>query len=394
MNHKSINIKIFCLAIIFYGLFGLAKSSQAATKNAASCRFADVQAACNSAASGDVIIIPSCAQTDWGANTLEIDKSNLTVQGQGVGNTIISGSDTGIYPKGELANGLRITGIEFRNFNMAIYNYNNHDEGVKNLRVDHCKFLNNAIVFNSYGHITGVFDHDVFEDISAGFRIFGDDNATATFPFVLGTSDAIFVEDSTLLVNNTCPSHFITSRTGSRYVIRHNTFTYNIGCGWVATIDAHGMCEGSDFEQRGSFTFEVYNNTINGTAGANGKTFQFRGGQGVVFNNNITSYNINTPYLFLDDYRVSQSDCATSCYQGCCTTYPCTDQINHTYVWNNTFMGGPLDVESCDENFIKLGRDYWTTDPGYVPYTYPHPLTQSGQSDTVAPSAPSGLTVQ
>lgn len=407
MKFKLLNFKF--LLIIATVFFGWAGKSLADTHTAASCSFASVQTAYNASSNGDTVSIPTCSETNWGTNTLTIAKANLTIMGQGVGKTILSGDiNSGMFftsNNGIGSNNLRITGIELRNANYGVYINNTRSESIQNLRIDHCKFYNNYAAFENYGHITGVLDNNIFEDEKgAAIRLFGDDNRTATFPFPLGTSDALFLEDSTILINNNFPNHLITSRAGSKYVVRHNTITYNMASGWVATIDAHGMCEGSINEQRGSFTFEVYNNTINGTQGANGKTFQFRGGQGVIFNNNITSYNTNTPYLFLDDYRVSQSDCATKCYQGCCTTYPCTDQINHTYVWNNTFMSGPLNVASADEDFIQLGRDYFTSAmPNYTPYTYPHPLTVGSSPtpmptptptpDTTPPAAPSGLVI-
>jgi hypothetical protein len=374
--HKKEGLFVLLLGII------MAVQANAATINAASCLQSAVQAAIDSAQSGDTIAIPSCAETNWGTSTVTISKSGLTILGQGIGSTILSADpNDGMFFKsvnGEGSNNLRITGIEFRNSNYGVWVYNNKAESIKNLRIDLCKFSNVNAVFENSGHVTGVLDHNLFVDVKGeAVRLFGDDDRTATFPFPMGTGDALFLEDNTMLVNNNFPAHFITSRMGSRYVVRHNTFTYNMASGWSATIDAHGMCEGSANEQRGSFTFEVYDNIWNGTQGANGKILQFRGGQGVVFSNRVTSYNVNTPFLFLDDYRLD-SDCATSCYQGCCTSYPCTDQITQTYVWNNTFMTGPLEISSTNENYIRLGRDYWTTPmPGYTPYTYPHPLALS-----------------
>ena len=362
----------------------------AATHTAASCSYEDVLAAYTAASAGDTIEIPTCNTepiTDWGSSSwIEVEKPNLTFRGQGVGKTIIAATNGKFFNSAVRtdANGLRIAGIEFRNASFGMYINNKYNESIQNLRIDHCKFYNIYTALNNYGHITGVIDNNIFEDMTGSIiRLFGDDDRDATFPFELGTSNALFFEDNVMIVNNNFPPHFITSRVGSRYVVRYNTFTYNKGGGWSATIDAHGTCEGSSNEQRGSFTWEVYENTFNGTQGANGKTFQFRGGQGVVFNNKITSYNTNIPFLYLDDYRIPYSNC----YEGQCTEYPCRDQINNTYIWNNTFMGGPLNINSRDEDFIQNGRDYFLYEPagGYTPYTYPHPLRK--------PSPPQNLRI-
>ena len=61
------------------------------------------------------------------------------------------------------------------------------------------------------------------------------------------------------------------------------------------------------------------------------------------------------------------------------------------YFWGNTLNGVPTGGESDYPN-IQEGRDYinGTPKPGYVPYTYPHPLTLSGYTITNNPT--NGLT--
>lgn len=94
--------------------------------------------------------------------------------------------------------------------------------------------------------------------------------------------------------------------------------------------------------------------------------------------------------------------------------YPCRDQIGRstdeyiwtveapfprqqhepTYVWNNKYNEQEMSVSqhSCNlsRSHIMPGRDYLTIErPGYIPYTYPHPLAQSDTAIT----APSNLTI-
>jgi hypothetical protein len=70
--------------------------------------------------------------------------------------------------------------------------------------------------------------------------------------------------------------------------------------------------------------------------------------------------------------------------------YPCNDQIGRTtnqalaplYQWGNNFRGNTspiiqINAETRMKLHILSGRDYYDNKPmpGYVPYTYPHPLT-------------------
>ncbi|MBN1676690.1 MAG: hypothetical protein JXR37_36940 [Kiritimatiellae bacterium] len=94
--------------------------------------------------------------------------------------------------------------------------------------------------------------------------------------------------------------------------------------------------------------------------------------------------------------------------------YPCLDQVGRApdveaahvqpqlacpfYAWNNTVNGQNLNpwvknggVSPCGEqDHIQRGRDYFvdTPRPGYVPYTYPHPLTGGA---VPLPAAPTNL---
>lgn len=57
------------------------------------------------------------------------------------------------------------------------------------------------------------------------------------------------------------------------------------------------------------------------------------------------------------------------------------------YIWNNTSDGAPYNTFSAETSNIKQGIHYFdnTALPGYVPYTYPHPLV-SGASPTPTPA--------
>jgi hypothetical protein len=54
------------------------------------------------------------------------------------------------------------------------------------------------------------------------------------------------------------------------------------------------------------------------------------------------------------------------------------EQLEPVYSWNNTFNGAP-GLLILGSVHVQAGRDYFdnTPLPGYVPYPYPHPLTQA-----------------
>jgi len=380
MKTKTFKTNLFpiLLPILFCcGVF--IPEARAATINAVSCSQADVQSAINSAGDGGTVTVPT-GNCNW-SGTININKQRLTIQGAGVGQTIITSSDQLFSTVGESANGLRVTAIEFRNCVQCFYfdGSGSPKEATKNFRIDQCKFKDVYVAFETDGEATGVLDHNVFED-SYGTRIYGSNSASATFPFTMGTSNAVFFEDNTIDMISTCQPHFIASNSGARYVLRHNTFNLTkTGCGWLDTIDAHGHCEVAG---RGSFTWEVYNNVFNTPNESNDiRLMHFRGGQGLVYGNSASGR--TTINISLNEYAYCSPPCVESC-----SSYPCKDQINHTYIWNNAQIWL---WDSC-ENAIQKGRDYYETQmPGYTPYTYPHPLV--GGTDS-PPSPPKNIRIR
>jgi hypothetical protein len=338
-----------------------------------SCSFSDVQAAIKAASPGDVLSLPS-GSTSW-SSSLVINKQNLTLRGNGIGATIISCGSKSISLTGETANNLHISGIEFHSGSQLIFvsGTGTPRQGIKNLRVDHCKFVGTNVAIETNGAATGVFDHCVFEN-TYGARLYGSNDATARPPFKLGTSDALFFEDNTINVTASGnPPHFIASNSFSKYVIRHNTFNYKKSL-WDI-VDAHGACE---VKGRGSATWEIYENNFSIIASMN-RIIHLRGGQGVVFNNVFQGYTPTKP-VTITDYAACNGPCTQSC-----TTYPCPDLINHAYFWNNKIGTKLVDPVNVCTKMLSLNRDYFFGQmPNYTPYTYPHPLTSVMDSGAVS----------
>ena len=87
--------------MLFFGIFGLAKSSWAACAGsspnltAADASYAEVNACVTASTYGDTITIPAGSK-DWGSNTLTITKG-VWLKGAGIGQTVINWSGTGIH---------------------------------------------------------------------------------------------------------------------------------------------------------------------------------------------------------------------------------------------------------------------------------------------------------
>jgi len=361
--------------LLFVGsaLLFASHASAATTRTMSSCSEDAWDAAYASAQSGDTVAFPvgPCTLT----MTKSIGKANLTIQGRGEGVSIVNGGFTG---SGASANGGRITGIEFRG-GLAWHWKGSPSSRLQDFRIDHCVFREGPTFIELDGATVRsmVVDHTTYAKItSSANRIFGQKHSTETFPFVLGTDEGVYFEDN-VVTNAKDMAHFIASRAGSRYVVRHNSFTVSH---WD-TLDAHDNNEQKS--ERGSFTWEVYENRFVFPNDSNNNTrrvIHMRGGQGVIFNN---YFNYALPRAInLNSYMMMNGVCERD-------EPECSEHINHTYVWGNkddcgsdlvNCAGGTLmDVIVYDQGPTRRlieNVDYWlSAAPGYVPYTYPHPRT-------------------
>jgi len=371
---------------------------------AASTDLEDVQAAVDSAQSGDVVLIPEGSSV-W-TSTLQIpDGKKITLLGSGKEETVIS-SDT-LVPSSLInmgASGSRITDM---GFNLA------NDNGVgitvrgEGWRVDNCRFDNEidntieGVSVRGYstddGCPVGLVDHCEFNNIRV--IVTGDASLMAhgiwAEPLRIGTNNALFVEDC--VFNFTQFGNVMDANYGGRYVFRYNIVN-------DAYIEAHSV-QGNN---RATRSWEVYGNTINQVERDMWAPFFLRGGTGVVFDNTVTGSWSSGPTIIVDNRRTFQdlgdgglAD-GTSPWDGNedSTGYPARDQIGRStdqwlwtdenpyppqeydpfYQWNNTHEGSNIDVyvhNNCGVH-IQENRDYYNNveRPDYTPYTYPHPLIE------------------
>jgi len=284
----------------FLMLICLSAVAHATIINSKSCSSTDIQAAINSASTGDTVVVPSGSCT-WTAS-VTINKKGIILQGAGLDVTTITdsvaGQTSGLIVTGASAtNFVRITGFTFAE-GAGIAQSNN---GMVNLdgkmfdvafRFDHNKLVipdgasRGIVVIDIYGLI----DHLTVDESAAGSNssqsvsIWGSNDGTDggftpwMQPLTLGTDKAVYVEDSTF--NYPAVSGFndtgFDSYGGARWVIRHNTIINTEFCG------GHGTDSG---DRRSAFSGEFYSNTLTNNSGGHREACRFRGGTGVLYAN-------------------------------------------------------------------------------------------------------------
>jgi hypothetical protein len=209
-----------------------------------------------------------------------------------------------------------------------------------------------------------------------------------------GTSNFIFIENNTFEFHR----HAITSGQGGLYVARYNTIKNNL---LGNAIDMHEARDASGFSSRAS---EIYNNTITNTLFGDGTPLVkgmgevgggllastaicIRGGEAVVYNNSSEGFRYGIElaaawYLWGDAYpiKTQQGYASALVYGPNDTGFDAAHGDGDIFMWNNNHV-----VYQCPDPFpafindhgtyTKENRDYhFKIKPGYVPYTYPHPL--------------------
>ena len=352
--------------------------------------FEELQASIDSAAAGDTVYIPSGRST-W-TERLEIRKE-IYIFGAGIDSTIITriGGGQAFYINVDSGDTIRISGmtIDGNDESTGITSHN-----AKNFRIDNIKFrnCNKAVLLWNYSY--GVIDHNIFIDnYSTDITVYGDDADSwdregyyvSTYGDNLGHPEFVFIEDNEFHYtgNGISTQHSVASNHGARYVFRYNEIetvyipnTFH----FAAPIDAHG----NFYYGRGTVAIEVYNNVLESEHSYRG--INIRGGTGVIFDNVFTG-DFTHP-VHMTNYRswsTPSDETPGGCPVGeydpfyCPVDYPCIDQINNLYIWDNTYNGNPVQAEIDDRGYntvhIQEGRDYFHEErPGYTPYTYPHPL--------------------
>lgn len=374
------------------------------------------------AASGDTVKV--LAGTARWTRKVTLNKS-IELVGAGEGGTIITddvpedhmlaidGGSTSISPR---ISGMTIKGLSTDKNNVTATVM---IEGISNglgFRLDHITFDNILITgLGTNDWVWGVIDHCTFNmnTDAVGWAIYfsnerwGDltlccgDMAWAS-PDDFGGHKFSFVEDSIFNLIGVGPANYIDSAGGARYVLRHNTFHDGF-------LRAHGT--DSTEQVRGTRAIEIYDNSfINNVAifdgveelrsgaalfyknqflGAGGfnygitlKAFRDNGNFWAIWRpcDGTADWDQNLPgeqgYACLDQPGRGQGNLATTTVNGLIPARWPNQELSPVYFWNN--LGWHAGEGGSTSTRIQLGRDFFNSPkPGYVPYTYPHPLQSS-----------------
>jgi hypothetical protein len=394
----------------------------------------DVQAAIDSATDMDVVILPE--DTAVWASAVSITNKGITLKGQG-DKTLISDTLDDYTRKmvitGQEGKPFRITGITFTTDTNASQppGYIVVLGTCKNWRIDHCTFVNQVrciwVGAKGEAHFTnGLIDHCTFlfgkqwgGMTHVAIHCFRDapwpEAGSWNRPLTLGTSNAVFVEDCFIDFAPFSGNQVaLNPYYGARYAFRFNRSD--------AFIEASGTC----YNSRGCVSAEVYHNTFEHDMAWS--AIGIHGGTGVVFHNSFPAFTQNTP-MCIGHRRSHNSTCSSNHCRPeelearCDGTnpldgnlpgmmgYPCLDQAGRgpgteivngitvqksepVYEWNNYKYPVNDPNDKRDANFrihgdhpqctnpslldhVQEGRDFHKnmSRPDYVPYPYPHPLT-------------------
>jgi len=263
----------------------------------------------NQARNGDTITLPAGIFA-WTTGVV-ISKA-ITLQGAGVGNTVIRDNVQGnriiFWTLPNFAGNSRLTGIEFQDGGgthsaapTGAFHVDGTNSSGATFRWDHCYWnnVNGSAVFDT---VIGVIDHNTFYVARNAIPLyfyatrwdgggFGDGSWAA--PTNYGSSQFTFVEDCTFTFNVGGLGTMTDAYAGARFVIRHNTIHDGL-------INNHGT--ESTGRIRGGRAMEVYNNTYTGT-----NLNRFVGGSrsgGVLFHDNtISGYWDGHTQFVLNNFR-------------------------------------------------------------------------------------------
>ncbi|MBI9099855.1 MAG: hypothetical protein JEY91_15350 [Spirochaetaceae bacterium] len=410
MCKYCINLKI--VFVLFFVLYHLTLIN-ASDIIALSTEQIDVQNAVDTAITGDTVFVPSGTST-WNSKVTIPNDKKITIQGAGVTETIINGNAITMNQSGS-----RITGFRFNSGEITV-------DG-DDWRIDHCYFyadsFSNGVRVNGNRkslHPRGLVDNSTF--VNQRVLVLGWLGLLAHDlwfePITLGSDyDTVYIEDCTF--SSTEHANAIDSNYGGRYVFRHNILN-------DIYIEAHSV-QGN---HRASRSWEIYDNTINQITRSMWTPMYLRGGTGVVFNNAITgNWSLPKPTLNNKRDQTASSVCGicdgSSPWDGNTSGeggYPCRDQIGRgadlnlwtdanpyppqtldpVYGWNNTYNSSNVTFTVANQSpipHILEGRDFYNEPkPGYIPFTYPHPLREGESSipedpepETIVPEPPTKI---
>ncbi len=417
MNFQLKNFQgLFIFTMLLFGIFSLAKSSEAADVTAASCSQSDVQTAVTNCLNGGggTVTIPA-GECTW-SSSLSINTGitkDLRIIGAGQGSTVIHTFKLAA-PNPAGSNLVELANMTIDCSGGCFTEMLRPAEKVdKELNWHHLTLTSNSSTFGGIEGWYGVIHHNTFNCASGqyGWYVHGDGSYPTSEPptLALGTRNALFFEDNTF---NGC-YHSISGFCGASIVFRHNTVNSSTHC-----VDVHGPGYDQCFfpntgtppwrgypwntpsVYNGGRLFEHYNNTYSSSAACGA---MLRSGSGISTGNNYQGQAGFEKFAIKIDGNSGSGGC-TNCTH--LYAYPCSNGVcqglMQWWVWGESCSGGNCfgtEYDTCS-GCLRENKEYYLRAPSqqldgftYTPYTYPHPLTLTGSGDTTPPSAPSGVTV-
>lgn len=352
------------MRLAIFILFLFAHVARAATINAASSSYADVNTAVNTtAARGDTVIVPA-GTSAWGSE-LSITKG-VRLRGNGIGSTVISrsGNLINIAPDSTaIANG---EVIEVSGFTMD----GNDSAGtlitVQGAGATGAKPWNSVIIatnklqdtgtttggfasaIRTGGHLHGVIASNTFDRCNVVLVSLGSDDTdewtnTAYNSLSFGTSNSLFFENNRIMWSTSgswADPGWTETGQGAKLVSRYNYWDYDNITSAAEIWDIHGFqnWDGSpDSGQTGTMISEYYGNTLVNVPDSMYRWMNHRGSIGLFFNNVATG----TGSIDIDIYGVTSPG---RCMSDVSPTPTYNGQVTNSYFWNNTMGGTVLDA--------------------------------------------------
>lgn len=343
---------LFLALLLSPSLADAACSGSSPTRTAANATQTEVNACLTVAVSGDTIVVPA-GSAIW--SFLLINKE-VTLQGNGIGNTVIScNGGTRCFDISTVVT-VRVTGFTFSwagvvDGSFAFVGKGTRQPTGKSVRLDHNAFTSASRwidvevwgAFDSGGANafiarlpTVLVDHNTFTNAST--KVFGTDAVssddqlktqnncwTQSWPLGTGT-EALFVEDNTFTADAAPTANFSDMNQCGRVVWRFNTATHT---GGRQILEVHSI-QGTN---RASHRWEIYKNNIS----TNGFTnFFMRSGTGVIWGNRSTTVPNGNPDTVWSNIR---SQNAPPSFGGCDGTATWVDQNTTPDVLNVSGYG-------------------------------------------------------
>lgn len=296
-------IKVFSIGLLLVSNIFFIVTGHAITIPTASCSQSDVQAAINSSATGDTVVVPAGTCTWTGG--VSISGRNITLKGSGTNVTIgYAGIAINIKTTSSRVTGFNFTLPAAYSNNSAIY-----VGAGTGWRIDNNTFTSQSTSSFRYAinvkgvklqHPYGLIDQNTFTNCH--LLLIGDEDCDVQMvsndALDLGGSTAVYVEGNTF--TSTLPSstsdNSSDSICGGKLVYRFNTITDTY-------LELHSV-QGS--HPWGIRKWEIYNNQFNQVSRTGGSVAQIawvRGGTGVIFNNIIGSGIYNKDVVYFDNVR-------------------------------------------------------------------------------------------